>query len=164
MGDDTFDSINEPGKSRQSFTPPSINEPPQMPDLPAPLLASLDPDRAAIGSEDLTLEVHGANFFAGSVIFFAGHDEPTTFDEEAGTVSTIVKPSLWQNPATVQCQVHNGEQMSNALDFVFEAPPEAHAAATHTVDPDELDEEIEEAREEDEFVSTHKPHHRKRKK
>jgi hypothetical protein len=106
----------------------SINEPPgsnvHSRELPAPVLTSLDPAGCAIGAADFTLEVHGEHFFPGSVIFFAGHDEPTTFDEEAGTVSTGVKPSLWGSPVKVQCQVRNGDKLSNALEFTFsEASP-----------------------------------------
>ena len=154
----TEGSINEPGKSRQSFTPQSINEPPELPDLPAPVITSIDPAECAIGDPDFTLEVHGENFFAGSVIFFAGHDEPTTFDEAAGTVSTGVKPSLWGAPVVVQCQVYNGEMMSNAVDFTFTAAGVTGVTAhQHVEDPDDLEEEIEAAEDDGEFTSMHRP-------
>lgn len=149
----TTESINEPGKSRNSHTPRSINEPPEMPDIPAPRITSIDPEGCAIGDPDFTLEVHGENFFAGTMIFFAGHDEPTTYDEAAGTVSTGVKPSLWGSSVVVQCQVHNGEQMSNAVDFTFSAGVEA---ATEGADPDVLEEEIEAAEEEGDFKPMHR--------
>ena len=32
MGELKFESINEPGQSRQTFSPPSINEPPELVD------------------------------------------------------------------------------------------------------------------------------------
>lgn len=126
---DAIQSINEPDpNTRNPVTGGSINEPvtkEDLPELPPPVISSLDPDTCAIGDADFTLEVHGENFFAGSVIFFAGHDEPTTYDEAAGTVSTGVKPSLWGSPVVVQCQVRNGSVLSNAVDFTFSAAEEA---------------------------------------
>jgi hypothetical protein len=156
------ESINEPGNSRVvSHTPPSINEPPELPPVPVPTISALSPDNCTVGQPDFTLVVSGENFFAGSVIFFAGHEEPTTFDEEARTLSTGVKPSLWLDPVVVTCQVINGEVMSNAVDFTFaaEGAPLSSHAHTHTVDPDELEEEIDEAIEEgDAFKPTHHSH------
>jgi hypothetical protein len=156
------DSINEPGRSRQSLTPPSINEPPEVPPLPPPRINALEPGACAIGDPDFDLLVHGDNFFAGTVIFFAGHDEPTTYDADAGTVSTIVKPSLWQNPVVVKCQVHNGELMSNALDFIFtDAGAAASAHHDETADPDDLEDEIDQTIEDgDAYTPTHDTHHR----
>jgi hypothetical protein len=92
---------------------------------PAPVIDSLDPASATIGSDaaDFTLKITGSNFDESSIIYFANHDEPTTLNED-GTLSTGVKPSLWQSPATVQCQVKNGNVLSNAVDFEFEAAEE----------------------------------------
>jgi hypothetical protein len=118
-------SINEPdGPGRTTMlTPLSINEPPTGDDLPpasaAPVLEALDPSSCAVGDPDFTLFVHGKGLYPGSVIHFAGHDEPTTFHADTRTVSTGVKPSLWQSPVVVQCAVKNGDLMSNALDFTF---------------------------------------------
>lgn len=151
----TTESINEPGKSRNSHTPRSINEPPEMPDIPPPVISSIDPEGCAIGDADFTLEVHGENFFTGSIIFFAGHDEPTTYDEAAKTVSTGVKPSLWANPVVVQCQVHNGEMMSNAVDFTFAEAADLSRRSEAEADPDVLEEEIEAAEEEGDFKPLH---------
>jgi hypothetical protein len=135
------DSINEPGKSRQSLTPPSVNEPPEAPavDAPAPVITALAPDSCVIGKADFTLVVSGENFFAGSVIFFAGHDEPTTFNETDRTLQTIVKPSLWDVPVVVQCQVHNGEVMSNAVDFSFTADGGSAGASHEAAAPEHDD-------------------------
>lgn len=152
-----FESVNEPGKSRQSLSPPSPNEPPVLPD--APTVTALEPATCAIGDPDFTLDVTGTGFKDGvSVIVFAGEDEPTTFNDET-TLSTGVKPSLWATPVTVQCLVRNGPQESNALDFVFTeaaVPPETRMAS----DPDELEEEIEEEIEEGDIE---KPRHGKAK-
>jgi phage terminase large subunit-like protein len=118
-------SINEPdGPGRTTMIHPmSINEPVEIPsqeDL-TPVITALDPVACDIGDTDFTLYVSGENFRAESVIFFAGHDEPTTLEDD-GTLSTGVKPSLWEAAVVVECQVHNGPLMSNAVDFSFDAP------------------------------------------
>ena len=107
----------------------SINEPqtvslpvPENVVVPKPSISSLSPNECAIGDDDFTLDVIGENFFADSVIHFAGHDEPTTYNAEERTLSTGVKPSLWQNPVVVQCQVKNGPEISEPVDFTFSAP------------------------------------------
>jgi hypothetical protein len=83
----------------------------------AAVIDSIEPSEAAVGSEDFTLQVSGQNFSANSIIHFAEHDEPTTF--ENGMLSTGVKPSLWADAVVVQCQVKNGSTLSNAVDFTF---------------------------------------------
>jgi hypothetical protein len=156
----SVESINEPGRSRLvSHTPPSINEPPELPPVPVPTISALSPDSCTVGQPDFTLVVSGENFFAGSTIFFAGHEEPTTFDEEARTLSTDVKPSLWLEPVVVTCQVINGEVMSNAVEFAFEpedTPLSSRSSHTHAADPDELEEEIEQAEDDGEFAPMHR--------
>jgi hypothetical protein len=105
--------------------PTSINEPstPSFEEVAGavkPTITALMPDFCAIGDPDFTLFISGEGFGENSIIFFAGHDENTTLNED-GTVSTGVKPSLWGAPVTVQVRVHNGTQSSNALDFTFTA-------------------------------------------
>ena len=123
-------SINEPdGPGREwALQPMSINEPPVLPELPegfgTPAISSLEPADCVIGGEDFTLVVSGTQFYPGSVIFFAGHDEPTTYDEDGATLSTGVKPSLWANPVVVQVQVRNLDKWSEPVDFTFN-PSEA---------------------------------------
>jgi hypothetical protein len=145
-------SINEPlGPGRTTMlTPQSINEPVdlEMPD--PPVITALVPDSCAIGDPDFTLDVEGTGFYPQSVIHFAGHDEPTTYND--GTLSTGVKPSLWTSPVVVQCQVRNGETMSNAVDFTFSDI----TATAEGADPDELEEQIDEAAEEGDFKPTHR--------
>ena len=151
-----IESINDPSGHTAMVTPRSINDPPQLPET-APTISAIAPDQCAIGSDDFTLYVSGENFFAGSVIHFAGHDEPTTLNED-GSLSTGVKPSLWLNPDTVQCQIRNGEMLSNAVDFVF---TDAASRGVSEVDPDDLEDEIEQAEEEGDFKPTH-PKRRRR--
>jgi hypothetical protein len=155
-------SINEPQSSRTIMLMPlSINEPldVEMPD--PPVVDAITPNACALGDPDFTLVVSGSGFYPASIIVFAGHDEPTTLNED-GTLSTGVKPVLWLDPVVVQCQVRNGPVMSNAVDFTFgEAgtrhAPKAHASHAHTavVDPDDIEDEIEEAEEEGDFKPTH---------
>jgi hypothetical protein len=105
--------------------PTSINEPstPAFEEVSGavkPTITALDPATCAIGDPDFDLHVSGENLGASTVIYFAGHDEPTTLNED-GTVSTGVKPSLWSAPATVQVYVRNGTLHSEPLDFEFTA-------------------------------------------
>jgi hypothetical protein len=107
----------------------SINEPqtvslplPQGVEVPKPVISSLNPDSCMIGDPDFPLVISGDNFFGDSVIHFAGHDEPTTFDADAKTLSTGIKPSLWADPVTVQVMVKNGPELSAPVDFEFAAP------------------------------------------
>jgi hypothetical protein len=114
-------SINEPdGPGRETMvTPVSINEPPKLPEgFGVPVIGALDPESCAVGDPDFTLKILGAEFYAGSVINFAGHDEPTTLNAD-GTLSTGVKPSLWLNPVTVPVVVRNLDKTSNEAEFTF---------------------------------------------
>ena len=54
-------------------------------ELPAPQLASLEPSEVELGDPDFLLYVTGSNFTAQSVIVFAGHDEPTTLNDDRRT-------------------------------------------------------------------------------
>jgi hypothetical protein len=83
------------------------------------------PDVATIGDDSFTLDVEGEGFSAASVIVFAGHDEPTTFNEEDGTLSTGVDMEVWKGADVVPVQVRNGAMLSNTMDFTFDAEPAA---------------------------------------
>jgi hypothetical protein len=162
-------SINEPGTSRQSFTPQSINEPLPLAglDVPAPTITSINPTQAAIGDPTFTIVVTGENFFAGTVLNFAGYDEPTTHD--GNTVSTIVNMDYWHGPDAITVYVHNGEKVSNEMIFTF-LPPATRAARAAVearasglvddsgdyLDPDELEEEIEESEDDGDFKPVHR--------
>ena len=84
-----------------------------------PVIESLNPASCVIGDPDFPLVVSGDNFFGDSVINFAGQDEPTTFDPDAKTLSTGVKPSLWVEPVVVQVIIKNGPAQSGPIDFEF---------------------------------------------
>jgi hypothetical protein len=164
-----IESINEPGSGRTwMVTPVSINEPPKM-DLDPPVIASIAPDTAVIGDPSFTLVVTGTGFFADSVIVFAGNDEPTTLEAD-GTLTTGVNMGVWLGPDTLPVQVRNLNVVSNAVEFTFTAAAGTRMAAEEEgVDPDDLEEEIEEAAEEGDFKPTHRgkpthtlPHKRKK--
>ena len=120
-------SINEPeGPGHDTMVlPVSINEPPQLPEgFGVPVIDALDPASCAVGDPDFTLKISGTEFYAGSVINFAGHDEPTTLNED-GTLSTGVKPSLWIDPVIVPVIVRNLDKTSNEVEFTFGPTSEA---------------------------------------
>src|SRR5207342_1066357 len=103
--------------------PTSINEPqtPAFEEVSGavqPTITALEPDTCAIGDPDFDLHVTGENFTMASIIYFAGHDEPTTLNED-GTVSTGVNMAMWHGPDTVNVYVRNGTLHSNALEFTF---------------------------------------------
>jgi hypothetical protein len=111
----------------------SINEPqtvslplPQGTVVPKPSIAALNPDHCVLGEPDFTLYVSGENFFADSVIVFAGHDEPTTLNED-GTLSTGINMAVWQGPDIVPVAIKNGPEVSDPFEFEFAA-----AAGTRT--------------------------------
>ena len=102
----------------------SINEPqttslplPQDVVVPKPSITSLEPTECAIGDPSFTLYVSGENFFADSVITFAGQNEPTTFAD--GKLSTGINMDVWHGPDTVEVFIKNGPEMSNVEYFTF---------------------------------------------
>ena len=144
------ESINEPtGSNVMGKTEADI--PPEILAQGKPTISGLEPAEAVSGDPDFTLVVSGTNFFAGSVIVFGTQDEPTTFDEEAGTLSTGVKPSLFA-PATVPVKIRNGPLVSDSSDFVFTGP----VADDQETDPDDLEDEIDQMKE-DGDISSRKP-------
>ena len=101
--------------------------PPDRPDIPpgtlpppsvAPVLSSLAPATAVVGSIDVTVTVNGSGFYPSSVIVWNSGDEPTTFIS-ATQVSTLVKPSTASGAFSVPITVRNGDKVSNMLTFQF---------------------------------------------
>jgi hypothetical protein len=87
---------------------------------PAPVLTTLTPATAVAGdATDITLVVTGSDFSARSAIYFNNLPEPTTFVSDT-EISTVVKPSLFTEPATCPVDVRNPDGgKSNPLDFTF---------------------------------------------
>ena len=107
-------SINEP-QTVSTPLPPDV-------EVPVPSISSITPSEAAIGDDDVVMQVVGENFFADSVITFNGGDEPTTYESET-QLSTTVKPSTASTPGSYPVTVKNGPAVSNAVDFTFNEAP-----------------------------------------
>ena len=108
------------------WTDVAAPEPPEPPEeiIPGPILATLDPNEAQMGSADLTLRVLGSNFDEDSVIVFNGGDEVTAFIS-ATELHTGVKPSLVGAAITVPVFVRNADgQQSEERGFTFAPQPE----------------------------------------
>jgi len=86
--------------------------------VPKPSISSLDPTECTLGDDSFTLYVHGTNFFADSVIYFANQPEPTTLEED-GTLSTGINMDYWHGPDTVPVVIQNGPERSEPADFTF---------------------------------------------
>jgi hypothetical protein len=115
----------------EATMPVSINEPmtpafEEVSGAVTPTISALEPDTCAIGDPDFDLHITGENFTTASIIYFAGHDEPTTLNED-GTVSTGINMDVWHGPDTVNVYVRNGTLHSNALEFTFTEAAEGGA-------------------------------------
>jgi hypothetical protein len=88
-----------------------------------PKISGVNPNTVEIGADSFTLVVSGENFFAESMIIFAGQDEPTQLNED-GTLSTGVNMGVWHGADVVPVQVRNGGMLSEPVDFTFTAAPE----------------------------------------
>lgn len=104
----------------------SINEPqtvslplPSDVTTPLPVITALEPASCTIGDPSFTLVVSGEEFQPYSIIVFAGHNEPTTYDEEAGTLSTGINMDVWNGPDTVPVLVRTGNADSEPMSFEF---------------------------------------------
>jgi hypothetical protein len=87
-----------------------------------PVLSSLDPNTAVLGSEMVTMHCYGSGFTPESVITFAGQPEPIVFISE-NDITTGVTPTLGWGPNTpLPVTVSNGDAVSNSLDFTFTEP------------------------------------------
>jgi hypothetical protein len=92
-----------------------------------PTATALSPDTAVAGdATDIVMTVTGTGFTESSVIWFAGHAEPTTF-VSATEVSTGVKPSLFTVPDSCEVVVKtaDGQASDPPLTFTFTAAARA---------------------------------------
>jgi len=111
------------GSSMSGAIPESVQpEPNPEPELPAPVLNSIDPSSAMIGDEDLTMNANGSQFVEGAVIVFNGGDEETTFISDS-QLSTIVRPSTASTPGDYPVGVRNPDgQGTEFKTFTFTDP------------------------------------------
>lgn len=86
---------------------------------PVPVVSSLSPSSAVLGSPSFDLHVLGSQFSPTSVIVFAGHDEPTFFVSD-GELTTGVDMSVWNGPDALPVCVRNADGVtSDPLLFTF---------------------------------------------
>jgi hypothetical protein len=115
----------------------SINEPPgstigsNMPQEGAapPVLSGIQPESVTIGAtqaETFTLTATGSGFTEDSVIVFDDEDLETTFVSE--TQLTAEAPTATE-PRDVDVEVTNGEDLSDAITFSYEAEEPAGSGA-----------------------------------
>lgn len=160
-------SINEPGFSRRSFSPASINEPPDIPtgEDVTPVITTLTPDTADLAAGPFTLVIDGSNLFAGSGVLFDGVEYTPAWD--GTSLSIDLTPGPEDVARVVQCWVHNGEVVSAPAEFTYTLSLEGatqHAAPPHhDVDPDDLEDEIEQEIEDGDIKPLHPPRRKKRR-
>jgi hypothetical protein len=124
------------GSSLTGAIPIELEPPPEPEPIPEPgpdplpgeepVLNSINPSSARLGSADLTMNVNGNRFTDTSIIYFNGGAEPTTFNN-AGQVSTIVKPSTATIAGSFPVWVQQGSFQTGAKDFTFLDPQIDHA-------------------------------------
>jgi hypothetical protein len=86
--------------------------------LPASI-TSLVPSSAEIGDPSFTLHVHGTGFSTGSIINFAGQDEPTTYISNTH-VTTGVNMAVWHGADVLPVYIKNPDStVSNTQMFTF---------------------------------------------
>lgn len=94
----------------------AIYEVPEIPGAEAPVLSSLSPTTAALGSADFTLHVTGTGFVSADQINWNGTNEPTTY-VSATELTTQVNMATAVVAAEIPVKVRN----SNVLTFSLTA-------------------------------------------
>jgi hypothetical protein len=87
----------------------------------APVLQSLDPPTAALGTPSFTLHVHGVGFAPDDVILWNGGAEATTFVSPT-EVTTGVNMDTAAYAVPIPVEVAGAGGVSNALTFTFTEP------------------------------------------
>jgi hypothetical protein len=125
-GSSTYKSTN-PLETRDKSTYSSRELPelipgPDMPELEAPTVTSIEPDTLTVPGPDTEVVLMGANFNENSQIIWNGSAEPTTYIDPEH-LSTIVRPSTVEVelPFTLPVAVLNGTKLSDPVEFTFTA-------------------------------------------
>jgi hypothetical protein len=107
----------------------------QTPTIP-PVVTSLEPASAVIGSEPFDIHVKGTGFTPDSAIVFAGQVEPTTFVSET-ELTTGVNMPLWTGPDIVPVAVRNQDNVqSDPMSFEFTNPAARSSKSVKSVKSD----------------------------
>ena len=94
-----------------------------------PVIESIDPAFAELGSADFILTVTGDGFSPNCVINFDDQDMPT--EQGSGSVSTSISPILWSTPGMVSVLVKNEDGTpSGPMNFEFTAAGGARRGKT----------------------------------
>jgi hypothetical protein len=84
-----------------------------------PIVTSLVPNSAVLGSPSFTLHVRGTGFKVGSIIVFAGVEEPTTHVSDT-ELTTGVDMSVWLGPDALPVLVKSPDGVLSApMTFTF---------------------------------------------
>lgn len=162
----TIRSINEPQAVgyAHTLTPDSVNQPRPLPEGP-PEIEGLNPDTAISGEADTFVVVHGKNFIPLCTVIFNGVPMLTNYESDTKLNFSIPPTEAGEYAVVVQL----GQYASDESAFTFtsaepEPEPEEEPVPGDTDDPDELEDEIEAAKEEGDFVPTHSKSKPKRKR
>lgn len=160
-------SVNEPDtlSRERTLTPQSLNEPLPLPEGP-PSVEGLNPDSSVAGTDQL-LVIHGANFTPGCVIQLGDTALDTVYERE-DKINAVVPGSTpaGEYPVTVNL----GPLATEATTFTIteaeggeggEGTPEPEALFEDATDPDEVEDELEQSKEEGDFKSMHRPRRRR---
>ena len=166
-------SINEPEAAvRNALLPNSINEPQALPDGP-PSIEGLNPASAAPGGAAFVV-IHGANFTPECYVLF--DDEmvlAANFESETKMNVTLPASEAGAHDVAIGFGPFEGGYKSQSATFTVgevkaaaKAAPATAAVIEDPTDPDQLEDEIEAAEEDGDFVPTHgaKPKSKKGKK
>ena len=90
--------------------------------ITVPVVTSLVPNSAEIGDASFTLHVRGTGLKVGSIIVFAGQDEPTTHVSDT-ELTTGVDMSVWLGADALPVLVRSPDGVLSApMTFTFVAP------------------------------------------
>jgi hypothetical protein len=102
--------------------PPGYTPQPPLPPDPEPgeepVLNSINPSSARIGSADVEMNVNGNKFTETSIIYFNGGIEPTTFIS-SDQLRTTVKPSTAEVAGSFPVWVQQGSYQTDQKTFTF---------------------------------------------
>ena len=97
-----------------------VVETPAEPGELAPVLTSLSPATAVVGSANPTVHIMGTGFTAESVLVWNGTDDTSVYVSPT-ELTTLVDMTTVTGASTVPVKVRNGDNASNELSFAFTA-------------------------------------------
>ncbi|HLJ44665.1 MAG TPA: IPT/TIG domain-containing protein [Bryobacteraceae bacterium] len=98
---------------------------------PAPLVASISPTSAAVGTAGFTLTVNGSNFVSGSTVQFGGVALFTTYVGPTRLIATVTISSI-QSPGAIPVSVINPDQKTSGfIGFMVSATVTATCSNLH---------------------------------